>query len=126
MKKLLILFLAIISSAGVAAQVTNTSWKGIFNIPDPTEMILQFKADTLLLNYPSGSTLEEMSYKINNDTLSIQKLEGQSDCNTSEDAIYKIVMKNKRLFISPLSDNCFSRLNAWSSKGLEKIEPGNL
>ncbi|MEO6843532.1 MAG: hypothetical protein ABI184_00085 [Ginsengibacter sp.] len=126
MQKILILIIVISSSRCVSAQLANTSWKGNFNIPDPTEMILKFKTDTLLLNYPYGSAIETMSYKINNDTLSIQKLAGQSQCSYSKDATYIIKIKDKKLFISPLSDDCYDRVNSWSSKGLEKIESGNL
>jgi len=124
MKKTLILIITIALSASVKAQLANTSWKGNFSIPDRTEMILQFKTDTLFLNYSYGGTLETMSYKINNDTLSLRKLNGQSDCGYSE-ATYKIEIKDKKLTLSALGDDCVVRVDSWPSEGLEKIEPAS-
>jgi hypothetical protein len=125
MKKNFILIIAIASSAMVNAQLANTSWKGKFYIPDANEMVLQFKTDTLLLKYPDGSMLESMSYKINNDTLSIRKIEGPSECSYSENATYKIETKDEKLFIKALNDSCSARADVWSSEGLEKVEPGD-
>ena len=121
-RKKIILTIAIGLSVFVKAQVANIFWKGNFNIPDLKVMLLRFKTDTLLLNYTDGSTLETMSYKINNDTLSLRKLNGQSDCGYSE-ATYKIEIKDKKLTLSALGDNCVVRVDAWPSEGLEKIEP---
>ena len=126
MKKILILIIVIALSASVKAQLANTSWKGNFSVPDPAEMVLQFKTDTVLLNYPYGTTLETMSYKINNDTLTLRKMSGQSDCGYSKDAVYKIEIKNKKLTLSAISDDCVVRVDAWPSEGLEKIESSNL
>lgn len=122
MKRIICLIIAIASVSLVKAQFANTSWKGSFDIPDLTEMVLQFKSDSLLLNYPDGSTFETMKFKINNDTLSILKLDGQSSCSYSDTATYKIWVKDKKLFISSLTDDCPDRISAWPPGGLEKIE----
>lgn len=122
MRKTLILITVIALSFSVKAQLANTSWIGNFNIPEPAKMILQFKTDTLSLNYPDGTALEIMNYKINNDTLSLRKLDGESDCESSKEALYKIEIKDKKLNLSMLSDDCSSRISAWPSGGLEKME----
>ena len=124
-KKILIIIIVIVSSTLAKAQLANTSWKGKFYIPDPTEMILQFKADTVLLNFSYGSTLESMTYKISNDTLTIRKLDGQSDCSVTDEATYKIEIKDKKLSVKPLSDNCINRANAWPTEALEQVESGS-
>ncbi len=123
MKKIVILIFAIALSDPGTAQFSNTSWKGQFNIPDPTEMILQFKTDTLELNYPDKTSIETMSYKISNDTLRVRKLDGQSECSSSQDATYKITLKDSKLFIIVLGDDCPERMAAWPADGMEKIEP---
>ena len=126
MKKIIILFFAFCLAIGANAQFANTSWKGQFNMPDPTQMILQFKTDTLSLNSPDNTPFETMSYKISNDTLTIHKLYGQSECSYDKDATYKIMIKDKKLFATPLSDDCSQRVAVWPSDGLEKIESPNL
>lgn len=126
MKKTLILTLAIGFSSFAKAQLANTSWKGNFNVPDPTEMILQFKADSVLLDYTYGVTLETMSYSINNDTLFLRKLDGRSDCSYSDNASYKFGIKDKKLVLSLINDGCATRADAWPSDGLEIIEADNL
>lgn len=122
MKKILCIIISIAFLNSAKAQFANTSWKGDFYIPDPTEMVLQFRSDSLLLSYPGGSTFETMSFKINNDTMSILKLDGQSSCSYSDTAMYKIWIKDKKLFVSPLTDYCQDRISAWPSDGLKKIE----
>ena len=122
-RKKIILTIAIGLSVFVKAQVANIFWKGNFNIPDLKVMLLRFKTDTLLLNYTDGSTLETMSYKIHNDTLSLCNLEGESECNYAGNATYKIAIKDKKLTFSALTEDCSVRVAAWPSEGLEKIEP---
>ena len=121
MKKIMTLFFAIALSGAANAQFANTSWKGQFNIPDATDMILQFKTDTLQLTYPDNTPLETMSYKISNDTLTVRKLDGQSECSYDQYATYKIFMKDKKLFIAPINDDCSIRLGACPSDGMEKM-----
>jgi len=123
MIKKIVSILILIASVSIAkAQFANTSWKGNFNLPDSTQMILQFKTDSLLLNYPDGSAFETMSFKISNDTISILKLNGQSPCSYSDTATYKIGLKDKKLFVSSLNDDCPERVSAWPADGLERVE----
>lgn len=122
----MILFFAFGSANAANAQFANTFWKGQFNIPDPTQMILQFKTDSLCLNYPDSTPFETMSYKISYDTLTIRKLDGQSECSYDQDATYEIKIKDNKLFVTPLNDDCSVRVAAWPSDGLEKIKSSNL
>ena len=83
-RKKIILTIAIGLSVFVKARVANTFWKGNFNIPDLKGMVLRFKTDTLLLNYTDGPTLETMSYKIHNDTLSLYNLRERMNLTMQE------------------------------------------
>jgi len=126
MKKIMIFYFAIALPGMVRAQLTNTSWKGQFNIPEPTQMILQFKTDTLCLNYLDNTPIETMGYKISNDTLTLHKLYGQSQCSYTKDATYKIFLKDSKLFITPINDDCSLRLDAWPSGGMVEIGSSDL
>jgi hypothetical protein len=79
MKKVLSLVLVLLAIGSLKAQYANTSWKGTYYIPDATDMILQFKQDTLLLNYfEDGSNAEMMKYEMKGDTLIMTKISGIS------------------------------------------------
>lgn len=122
MKKILFSITALIFAQIASAQIANTAWSGNFNIPDPTQMVLQFKSDTLVLSFPNNTVLESMTYKINNDTLSVVKIEGQSPCDNTTAGTYKIVMKEKKLFLTVLKDDCPERASAWPTEGMQKID----
>jgi hypothetical protein len=95
MNKSLFLLVAItvVAIGSAKAQFANTSWKGMYKVPDPTEMILQFKIDTLYFNDPAnGNVVEMMNYKINGGTLTVLKISGGSSCN-DEKGIYKFLQK---------------------------------
>jgi hypothetical protein len=120
--KILFLLFTFTATASAKAQYANTSWKGIYNIPDPTDMILQFKQDTLLLNYfQDGSNAETMNYQIKGDTLIMEKISGISPC-TDEKGIYKVSIKEDQLFMTLINDSCDARASAMPSQPLKKIE----
>lgn len=122
MKKTIFSLVSLIFAQIAFAQITNTSWSGTFNIPDPAQMVLQFKSDTLLLGFSNNNVLESMTYKISNDTLSIIKIDGQSPCDFTTPATYKLTMKEKKLFITALNDDCAERVSAWPQDGLIRID----
>ena len=130
-KKLLLILLIIVSSKTINAQLKNTSWKGDFMVPQPAECIMVFKEDTSYLVFASGfnpdkidpdNILETMSYKIDHDTLSLQKLSGNSPC--SEDIIgkYSFAIKNDLMYIHLIDDDCPQRASAFPSETLTRVE----
>jgi hypothetical protein len=122
MKKTLFLLLAFAATATAKAQYQNTSWKGIYNIPQPTEMILQFKQDTLLLNYfENKSNAETMNYTMKGDTLILTKISGISPCS-DEKGIYKLSIKDDKLFIALIEDSCDERASAMQVQPLVKLQ----
>jgi len=104
------------------AQLTNTSWQGIFKMPEPTKMILQFKSDSLFFNDPeTGNNFEAMSYELRNDTLTFIKLSGNSSCSTTDKGMYKVEIKDDHLFMSLINDECYDRPSAIPEEGLSKL-----
>jgi hypothetical protein len=122
MKKILFLFLVVMAAGSANAQIQNTSWKGIYNIPDPTEMVLQFKQDTLLLNYfQDGSNAELMNYQMNGDTLIMTKISGISPCDGIKGS-YKLSVKDHKLFMTLIEDSCDARASAMPQQPLVKVQ----
>lgn len=97
----------------VKGELANTIWKGQFNIPNSRMMFLKFKTDTVELKYPDNTPIETMKYKISNDTLTIRKLSGATSCSYTEDATYKIMIKDKKLVLTLLNDDCHDRRTVW-------------
>lgn len=122
MKKSLILIFVSALFAGAKAQYTNTSWKGTYYIPDATDMILQFKQDTLLLNYfEDGSNAELMNYQIKGDTLIMTKISGISPCDGIKGS-YKLSVKDDKLFMTLIEDSCDARASAMPQQPLVKVQ----
>jgi len=84
------------------------------NIPDPYETILHFKKDTVVLTIAAdGSLIETMNFTISKDTLKLIKLSGMSPCADNITGLYKIEIKDDKMTIVPLSDDCSERANAF-------------
>ena len=115
MKKTILFSLLILFSAAVVnAQLTDTKWRNIMNIPDPYETILQFKKDTVILTIAAdGTTIETMNYIVSKDTLKLLKLSGMSPCADNITGLYKIEIKDDKMTIVPISDDCSERANAF-------------
>lgn len=122
MKKFLSLVLGLLAIGSLKAQYTNTSWKGTYYIPDATDMILQFKQDTLLLNYfEDGSNAEMMKYEMKGDTLIMTKISGISPCDGIKGS-YKLSVKDNKLFMTLIEDSCDARASAMPQQPLVKVQ----
>lgn len=101
-------------ATNVFSQLTDSKWKNYMNVPDPTECILQFKKDTLvMIIVADGSVGETMKYSTSNDTLKITKLSGFSPCSEGVTGLYRFTIKDEKLTIVPLSDDCNDRSAAF-------------
>ena len=115
-KTILYTLLFVIFVATANAQLTDTKWRNSMNIPDPIETILHFKKDTVSLTIAGdGSLVETMSYTISKDTLKLTKLSGMSPCADTVVGIYKIEIKDDKMTIVPLIDDCVERFNAFKA-----------
>jgi hypothetical protein len=113
MKKLMVWSFLFVIMSDVTAQLTNTKWRNVINIPDPYETFLQFQKDTVTVNLVSDGTLiETMSYATSKDTLRLTKLFGNSPCDDKVTGTYHFEMNDDKLTITVLSDDCMERANA--------------
>ena len=114
MKKILaysVLFLSLSSTTN--AQLTDTKWKNFMNIPEPYETIMQFNKDTAILPLAAdGALIETMTYAVSKDTLRLIKISGMSPCSDNV-GLYRIQIKDDKLTITPISDDCTERMNAF-------------
>lgn len=120
--KSLLFFLLMIASSLSYGQFNDTRWKGTFNVPDPTECILVFSKDSMNLLSENGDVLESMKYRVSGDTIYYVKLFGVSPCYYDTEAAYDFRIKENKLFLSAVKDDCEMRKMAFPEDGLQKIE----
>lgn len=106
--------------ASIPNVLLNTKWKGIVFVPSPTQGILNFRKDTLLLTI-ENQVVETESYRMKGDTLILQKISGGSPC-TDEVGYYHYVIKADKCTITPIEDDCVARTTIFSTEGYEQIK----
>jgi hypothetical protein len=110
MKKVLLLILISFVTVSVQAQLSDTKWTGTLQLEDPFEIVFEFKKDTLEVNkVADNSSVESMKYSIQDSVITLQKIEGQSDCGSSAPATYKFAVKEDQLHFTLISDDCADR-----------------
>ena len=120
MKKILLTTLIIGWLFTAQSQVAGLKFKGIMNIPDPTNCILSFAKDTLYLindqdgiDMARGAVIETMTYSLKDNMFTLQKVTGFSPCDNTVQGNYKLEMKDDKMFITLVSDACDARSYAW-------------
>lgn len=112
MKTILFALAAILSVSTIKAQVqiAHTKWKGTLMFDAPTDLILDFKKDTLTVyNASDKSTIEEMFYSASDTSFTIQKIWGQSDCGNDTKGQYHFEIKEGVMYVKTNADDCYSR-----------------
>lgn len=123
MKKLI--FLLIVSSLVVTgnAQLANSKWKGVLNIQSGMNTVFNFSNDTLdVVSADNNESLETMKYTIKDSLLTLQKLYGSSQCDTSTPGVYKFQIVENELTLDLVSDDCPDRAEAIGTMKLNKEE----
>jgi len=88
-------------------------WKGTLNLDQPTDIFLDFRNDTCeAISVNDNESLEIMHYSLSGTLLTLQKITGQSECDSSSIGKYKIEKKDDGLLITFISDDCDDRSSA--------------
>lgn len=100
--------------------LSNTTWSGYLNLPDPYDATLKFTEDTLFV-YLNTDLIETSLYSVKSDTLSITKLSGNSLCT---DGVGKFAFEINKdmLMIVPITDLCEGRFYAFDEFGYKRKE----
>jgi hypothetical protein len=113
-KTIAFLFVSLCAGTMTQAQLAHTKWKNTMMIPEAVECFIDFAKDTVkIIVADEDALIETMSFTIKNDTLTIVKLSGLSPCDTETSGKYKFEVKDDRLTIVPISDDCQGRLEAF-------------
>lgn len=105
------------------AQLKNTQWEGKMNVPEETNVILDFKTDSVNIVIPENGMLgESMTYSVKDSIINLKKTSGNSPCNVGDEFKLKYSIRNDQLFISNLSDPCDERIQAWSKEPYVRVK----
>jgi hypothetical protein len=123
MKKIIVLLTVSFLAVTVNAQLRNTKWNGQLNIQNGMNTLFNFSNDTLeVVNNDNNESLETMKYTIKDSLLTLQKLYGSSQCDTSTSGVYKFQIAENELTLTLVSDECPDRAEAIGTMKLQKQE----
>ena len=109
MKKIIFSLFILVACTSLKAQIANNKWTGTLQFDQPTDVLLDFKKDTVeAISTGNGQTLETMTFTVKDNILTLKKVSGQSECG---DIIgkYKFELKDDSISIMLVEDGCFNR-----------------
>jgi hypothetical protein len=116
MKKILLCLLSAVVCISSFSQLQNTRWKGTIKGDNPRNVILDFKKDQVVLYTVSDSEIvERMTYGINQNIITLKKIDGQSDCDNATLGQYKFKTENQKMTFALSSDQCSDRSSAFDA-----------
>lgn len=123
MKKIIFAVIIIFISLNVQAQLANTKWKATLQLDEPVDVIFNFSADTLnVTSADDNSDIETMNYSLQDTVLTLHKLYGQSQCDTTAVGNYSYKVNGDELWLVLISDNCDDRSSVIKDIKLNKTE----
>ena len=104
-------------------QLSNTKWKGTITTTRAIDILWAFSADTLqVFTLPDSNLIEKMSYTLEPGFLLVKKVSGTTPCDESTVGKYKFEVKDDKLFISVVDDDCQARGASVSTDPYIKVE----
>lgn len=119
MRKVILIILVFFGTISVNGQLSNTHWKGMLNIQGGMDVIFNFGKDTLNVVTPDNESLETMKYYTNDTLLTLIKVEGSSQCNTTP-GLYHFEVSGNEMTLKLISDSCSDRSEAIGSMKLNR------
>ncbi|WP_461076752.1 S8 family peptidase [Spirosoma flavus] len=116
---IILLTLAWTQVAWAQLPLRGTRWQVTRGAANDGAVRLNFRNDTLLVT-AGNVALETMSYKQVGDTLFIQKISGQSACETNVTGLVKLTYRDngETFTIQPISDDCQERSKALTASAV--------
>jgi hypothetical protein len=113
MKQIFLLLLVLVVTTSVKAQLANKKWLGTLHLEQPTDVLLDFKKDSLAAITPAnGKTLETMTFTVKGNILTLKKILGESECGVDIIGKYKFELKGNNLSLVLVQDDCYDRASA--------------
>lgn len=124
MKKTMTAILLALVSMTVSAQLANTKWVGTIKGDNPRRVYLNFLDKGCSIYTVSDSSLVEvMATAYDGNQFSLNKIDGQSDCDNATTGKYSYQVKKDSLFIKLVEDACEDRSSAITGVGFVRFKP---
>lgn len=102
--------------------LAGTAWEGTANVPGPTQVVFQFKQDTVrMFDKATKRVLETMSYTQKGNQYTWRKISGGSPCDTQTPGTWAYKIKKNEITFTPVADACPGRTEAALNKPFKKI-----
>lgn len=117
-----VLVLVTIHSSGQKS-LSNTTWKGIFLIPQAVDVMLDFKKDTLYITAGTSEEVGTIFFTQQKDTLMIKKISGPSPCTEQTQGKYRIEWfdNGDKFRLHGISDECEGRIEVFTINQFERV-----
>lgn len=113
MKKIILVFLCLLSYIFMQAQLRGTKWRATIKGDNPRNVIIDFKDNTMdVYAVFDSAMIETMTYTVDGQSFSVKKIDGQSDCDNTVTGKYKFRIVKDSMYVSVLSDPCNDRSTA--------------
>lgn len=116
----IILFLCVITIAlqntSNAQTIQNTVWKSYFADPINDTATLTIATDSITISNSHGMTIVKSTIHVNNDTVTINDVEGAIKCSPDDAGIYSYKISENKLVLHLITDSCDGRANSISDK----------
>ena len=113
MKKISLFIIMAFACVYANAQFVGSKWKATLQFDSPTDVIFDFKTDTVeAIAAADNSSIEIMHYTIQDTVLTLLKISGQSQCDDTVTGKYKFEMKDGGVILTMIEDACNDRAYA--------------
>lgn len=120
MKKNSFLFVATFLLNAAFAQLENTRWKTTLQIDGQVNTLMDFRRDTILIyTVADSSIIERMTYTSDDTSLTLVKIDGQSDCY-KKPGKYRFTITGDNLLLKLLADDCYDRYSVIQNTSWKK------
>ncbi|MES2520216.1 MAG: hypothetical protein V4585_19010 [Bacteroidota bacterium] len=122
MKNITLLLFIFLFSSATFAQISvnplkNTQWKGTVNVPDATGTIITFDSVKVVFKeMMTGAPIEELSYTIEGNIISMKKTAGSSPCTEAQVSKLSFEIFKDKMILKVISDDCTIRAVAFTDE----------
>lgn len=118
LKKIIFLCVVMIAlqNTSHAQTIQNTVWKSYFADPINDTATLTIGNDSVTISNSHGMTVVKSTMHINNDTITINDVDGPIKCSPDDNGVYSYKVSADKLVLHVVNDPCDGRANSISDR----------